>query len=54
MGLGHSWPSSTQTTLSSKGGDRRWLMGTGMLSAKQSTKELKGKNGKSCIVTTEM
>ena len=31
-----------KTTLSSKDGDRRWLMRTGMPSAKQSTKELNG------------
>ena len=51
--VGHSGSSSTQTSLISRGGDRRWLMRTGTLSAKQSTKELKGKNGKSCIATTE-
>ena len=34
-------------------GDRRWLMPTGMLSTKQSTKELKGVIGKSCIVAPE-
>ena len=44
---------NAQGTLNSSGADRRWLMRTGTLSAKQSTKELKGKNGKSCIVTTE-
>ena len=49
----HCGPSSTQTTLSLKDRDRRWLMRTGMPSAKQSTKELQEKNGKSCIVTTE-
>ena len=35
-------------------GDRRWWMRTGMPSAKSFTKELKGKNGKSCILTTEI
>ena len=45
--------SLTQSTSSLRGGDRRWLTQTGTLSAKQSTKELKGKNGKSCIITTE-
>ena len=44
---------STQTTLSSKVGDRHWLMRTGTLSAKRSTMELNGKNGKSCIATAE-
>ena len=34
--------------------DRRWLMRTGMSSAKQFTKELEGVNGKSCTFTTEM
>ena len=42
-----------RTTLSSKDADR-WLMRTGMPSAMQSTKKLKGKNGKNCSVTTEM
>ena len=34
-------------------GDRRLLLRTVMLSAKQFTKDLKVKNGKSCTVTTE-
>ena len=49
--VGTQRASSTQSTFSSKGGGRRWLMRTGMLSSKQST--LEGKIGKSCIVTTE-
>ena len=36
-----------------KKGDRRWLMRTGMPSAKRFTMELKGVTGKSCGVTTE-
>ena len=40
-------------TLRKTDGDRRWLMRTGTLSAKQFTKELKGVNGKSCTFTTE-
>ena len=46
-------PSSILTTLSTTDGGRRSLMRTGMPSTKQITKELKGKNGKSCTVTTE-
>ena len=41
------------TTWRTTDGGRRWLMRTGMLSAKQFTKDLKVKNGKSCTVTTE-
>ena len=41
------------TTLRNTDGDRPWLMRTGMPSAKQCTKELKGVNGKTCIFTTE-
>ena len=51
--VGTQRPSSTQSILSLSGGDRRWLMRTGMPSAKQSTKEFKGKNGESCIVAME-
>ena len=40
---------STQSTLNLRGVDR-----TGMLSSKQSTKELKGKSGESCSVTSEI
>ena len=47
-------PSSTQSTLNLRGGDRRWLMQTGTPSAKQSTEELRETNGNSCIVTTEI
>ena len=43
----------TQSILSLRGGDRRWSTRTGTPSAKQSTKELKGKNGKSCIYTLQ-
>ena len=46
-------PSATRSTLNSRGGGRRWLMRTGMPSAKQSTQDLKGKNEKICIVTAE-
>ena len=53
MTWAHSEPLSTQSTLNSRGGDRRWLMGTGMPCARQSTRELKGKNGKNCIVIKE-
>ena len=50
----HSGPLSTQSTLNSRGGGRRWLMLTGMSSAKQqSTQELKGKHGKCCIWPSE-
>ena len=45
----HRGPSSTPSILSLSLGDRRWLMRTARLSAKQSTKVLEGKNGKSCI-----
>ena len=46
-------PSSMLSTLRTTDGCRRWLMRTGVPSAKQSTKELNGMNGKSCTVTTE-
>ena len=42
--------SLTQSTLSLRGGDRRWLTQTGTLSAKQTAK---GASGKSCIIITE-
>ena len=46
----HRGPSSTQSILSLSNGDRHWLMRTGMPSAKQSTKELKGKNWRKTLV----
>ena len=44
----------TQPTLSSRHGDRRLLMRTGMPFVRLFTKELKEKNGKSCTITTKL
>ena len=41
--MGTRWPSSTQTTLSLKERDRRWLMRTGVHSAKQIYNGIEGK-----------
>ena len=48
---GHS---STQTTLSSNGGDRRWWMRTGMLSAKQGNKGVEGNEWKQLFFHRDM